>query len=258
MMEYREIAAPPHSAIERIWFARGAAGMAETILPDGRFELIFNLGDPVLQDGQPQPRAMLSAETRRAVSIAPSGRVDFVGVTLRDGHAADVLRTPLRLLRDRMLEIAAVNPRLDLHEQLAALGGDDARAALVVRHVGATESDPLAAHAASVIRRKSGQLSMSRLASSCGVTIRTLSRVFDRAFGLTPKTLSRVTRLGYAASRLRAGESAADVAASAGFCDQSHMTNEFRMMARLSPSQWSELAGTLAVQFLQDAPPLSP
>ncbi len=256
-MEYREIAAPPHSAVERIWFARGSQGEAETILPDGRFELIFNLGDLVLQDGRPQPRAMLSAETRRAVSIEPSGRVNFVGVTLRDGHAADVLGTPLRLLRDRMLDLGAVNPQLDLSSQLAELREDDARAELIVRHFGVAACDPLAAHAASLIRRRSGRISMSRLAGSCGVTIRTLSRVFDRAFGLTPKTLSRVTRLGYAAARLRAGESAADVAASAGFCDQSHMTNEFRMMARLSPARWSELAGGLAVQFLQDPPALS-
>jgi AraC-like DNA-binding protein len=256
-MEYREIVTPPHSAIERIWFARSAEGMGETILPDGRFELIFNFGDPVLQDGEAQPRAMLAAETRRAVSIVPSGSVDFVGVRLRDGHAASVLRTPLRLLRDRMIDIRAVNPRLDVYEQLASLTDDDSRATMIVRHFGAAESDPLAAHASTLIRRTSGRLSMSRLASSCGVTIRTLSRVFDRDFGLTPKTFARVTRLGYAASRLRAGESAADVAAGAGFCDQAHMTNEFRMMARLSPARWSELAGSLAVQFLQDAPPLS-
>lgn len=256
-MEYREILAPPHSAIERIWFARGSDGTEDTILPDGRFELIFNFGDPVIQEGRPQPRAMLAAETRRAVSIEPSGRVELVGVRLRDGHAASILRAPLRLLRDRMLEIRAVNPRLDLHEQLAAVAGDDARAALIVRHFGDAECDPLAVHAARLIRRTSGRLSMSHLADSCGITIRTLSRVFDRSFGLTPKTLTRVARLGYAASRLRAGDSAADVAADAGFCDQPHMTNEFRMMARLSPARWSELAGSLAVRFLQDPPPLS-
>lgn len=256
-MEYREIAAPPHSAIERIWFARGAEGAAETILPDGRFELVFNLGDVVMQNGQPQPRAMIAAETRRAVSIEPTGRLDFVGVTLRDGHAASVLRAPLRSLRDRMLEIRAVNPRLDLYEQLATIADDDARAAMILQHLGIAECDPLANHAATLIRRTSGRLSMSRLAHSCGVTIRTLSRVFDRAFGMTPKTLARVTRLGYAASLLRSGESAASVAAGAGFCDQSHMTNEFRAMARLSPTRWSEIAGLLAVQFLQDAPPPS-
>lgn len=251
-MDYRELAAPARSPIERIWFARGAEGPRETILPDGRFELIFNLGDAVLQDGRPQPRAMLSAETRRAVSIAPSGRVEFVGITLRDGHAAQALGTPLHLLRDRMLDLRAVRPHLDLHEQLASACDDDARAALIVRHFGSAERDPLASHAAAIIRARSGLLSISRLASSCGVTIRTLSRTFDRAFGFTPKTLARVVRLNYAASLLRAGESASSAASGAGFFDQSHMTNEFRRMASLSPARWSEVAGSLGVHFLQD------
>jgi AraC-like DNA-binding protein len=256
-MEYRELAAPSSSPIARIWFARGVDGPVETILPDGRFELIFNFGDPVLQDGTPQPRAMLSAETRRAVTIAPSGRVDFVGVTLRDGQAASVLRAPLRLLRDRMLDLRAVRRDLDLYEALAPLADDESRAAVIVQHLGAAPSDLLAQHAAALIRRTAGCVSMSRLAGSCGVTIRTLSRAFDRAFGLTPKTLARVTRLNRAAALLRAGGNAADIAADAGFCDQSHMTNEFRTMARLSPSRWSAMPDALAVQFLQDAPPLS-
>jgi len=253
-MEYRELAAPARSPIERIWLARGAEGAGETILPDGRFELIFNLGDPVLQDGAMQPRAMLSAETRRAVSIEPSGRVEFIGVTLRDAHAAQVLRTPLHALRDRMLDLRAVVPRLDLLEQLAATREDHARAALIVRHLGSTDADPLAAHAASRIRAHSGVLSITQLAHSCGVTVRTLSRTFDRAFGMTAKTLARVVRLNRAASLLRAGESASSAAAGAGFFDQSHMTNEFRSMASLSPARWTEVAGSLGVHFLQDPP----
>ena len=257
-MEYVEIAGPPRSAVERIWFARGSEGEGETILPDGRFELIFNFGDSVLQNGQAQPRSMLSAETRRAVAIAPTGRVDFAGITLRDGHAAGILGIPLRMIRDRMLDLRDVDRRLDLHELLSAVSGDEARADLILRQLGSAECDPLAGHAATLIRRTSGRLSMSRLARSCGVTIRTLSRAFDRSFGLTPKTLARVTRLGYAASLLRAGESVAGAAAGAGFCDQSHLTNEFRMMARLSPSRWNEVPGALAVQFLQDAARVSP
>ncbi|MDP9192726.1 MAG: helix-turn-helix domain-containing protein [Acidobacteriota bacterium] len=255
-MEFREIGGPPQSAVERIWFARGAEGIGETILPDGRFELIFNFGDLVVQNGESQPRSMLSAETRRAVTIEPSGRVDFVGVTLRDGHAAKTLGIPLRLIRDRMLDLRDVRPRLDLHDRLAEVAGDEARAELVMRHLGAAECDALAERAAMLIRRTSGRLSISHLARSCGVTIRTLSRTFDRAFGLTPKTLARVARLGHAASLLRSGESVAEAAGRAGFCDQSHMTNEFRMMARLSPTRWNEGPDALAVQFLQDAPPL--
>jgi AraC-like DNA-binding protein len=257
-MEFREIAGPPRSAVERIWFARADEGSSETILPDGRFELIFNFGGAVLQDGHAQPRSMLSAETRRAVKIAPAGRVDFIGITLRDGHAANVLGAPLRVLRDRMLDLGDVDQRLDLHEKLAAAPSDDARANLIVERLTAAECDPLASHAATLIRKVAGRLSMTRLAQSCGVTIRTLSRSFDRAFGLTPKTLARVTRLGYAASLLRSGESAASAAAGAGFADQSHMTNEFRTMVRLSPSRWNEGPNGLAVQFLQDAEPPAP
>ncbi|HEX7831995.1 MAG TPA: helix-turn-helix transcriptional regulator [Thermoanaerobaculia bacterium] len=237
--------------MERIWIARGDRGAPETILPDGRFELIFNLGDPVLQDGIAQPGAMLAAETRRAVSIASTGRIEFVGVTLRDAAVSHVLGCPPRLLRDQMLDLRAHLRRLDLSEQLAE--SDDAqRVTTILRAFGTHERDPLASAAASLIRRSGGRLSMTRLASACGVSVRTLSRAFDRTLGLTPKTLARVTRLGRAAAWLREGELAADVAFRAGFADQAHMANEFRTIARLSPSRWLELPPGLGVQFLQD------
>jgi hypothetical protein len=60
-MDYQEFRAPRESPVERIWLVRGECAPPETILPDGRYELIFNLGDPVLQDGQVQPRAMIAA-----------------------------------------------------------------------------------------------------------------------------------------------------------------------------------------------------
>ncbi|HEX2831951.1 MAG TPA: helix-turn-helix transcriptional regulator [Thermoanaerobaculia bacterium] len=250
-MEYREFRAPSWSPVERIWIARGAGGAPETILPDGRFELIFNLADPVLQDGASQPRAMLAAETRRAVSIASTGRIEFVGVRLRDAAVGQVLGCPPRLLRDRMIDLHALAPALDLSERLAE-ADDERRVATILGAFGAHERHPLAANAAALIRRSGGRLSISRLASAYGVSIRTLSRAFDRALGLTPKTLARVMRLGRAAAWLREGEVAADVALRAGFADQSHMTHEFRAIARLSPSRWLELPPGLGVQFLQD------
>lgn len=254
-MEYRELTLPASSPVARIWTARGAGGPRETILPDGRYELIFNFGDAVLQDGFSQPRAMLAAETRRAVSIAPSGRVDFFGITVRDGCAAAILGAPLHALRDRMLDARDVSARLDLYEQLANAQNDGARARIVLDALRATPPDPLAGVAASSIRATHGRLSISRLASRLGVTVRTLGRAFDRAIGITPKTLARVARLGRAAAMLREGASGANVALDAGFFDQAHMTNEFRAMAGLSPSRWLDLPPGIGVQFLQDAPP---
>jgi AraC-like DNA-binding protein len=249
-MEYRSIALPDTSPIERIWMARGDGSSRETILPDGRYELIFNLGDLVTQDGVAQPRSLLAAETRRAVSIEPGRRSDFVGITLRDGAAGSILAVSLRDVRDRMLDLRDVAPRLDIRERLAEAGGEERLAIITEAFRGA--ADPLAQVAASAIRRSGGRLSISRLALACGVTVRTLSRTFDRALGLTPKTLTRVTRLGRAAALLREGTSAVEAALDAGFFDQSHMTNEFRSMAGLSPSKWLDLPDGLGVRFLQD------
>ena len=245
-MDFREIRLPEWSPIEKIWLARGQAGGRETILPDGRFELVFNFGDLVLQDGVAQPRVMLSAETRRAVTIVPAGRADFVGLTLRDGRAASVIGAPLREIRDRMLEFPTT-----LFEQLAD-ADDDQRIAIVSRAFRDVDGDALAEHAAFAIRRARGRVSITRLARVCGVSVRTLNRAFDRFLGITPKTLARVCRLQRAAALLRDGSAAADVAADAGFYDQPHLVNEFRTMAGLSPSRWVELPPGLGVQFLQD------
>jgi len=253
-MEYRELTLPESSPVARIWIARGEGSGPETILPDGRYELVFNFGDPVLQDGVAQPKAMLAAETRRAVAIAPSGRSDFVGITLRDGYAPTVLRAPLRELRDCMLDLRDLDPRLDLSERLYD-ASDDHRVAIIAEVFRVYERDALAHAAATLIRRSSGRISMTGLASVCGVNARTLSRAFDRSLGITPKTLARVSRLGHAAARLRQGSSGVDAALDAGYCDQAHMTNEFRSMAGVSPSRWLDLPGALAVQFLQDPPP---
>lgn len=249
-MEFHELLAPPHSPIERIWFARGDGGGRETILPDGAFELVFHFGDPVLQDGVVQPRAMLAAEPRRAVTIEPTGRVDFLGVRLRCGRASAVLGAPLRELRDRTIDLRDLG--IDLYECLAYATTDEARAALLVKAFRTEETDPLAEHAATAIRNRGGRLSMSRLAAACGVTARTLARAFDRSVGITPKTLARVTRLGRAAALLREGGDAATVALDAGYCDQSHLTNEFRSIAGLSPSKWVDVPDALAVRFLQE------
>lgn len=253
-MEYRELTLPEPSPVARIWMARGEGGGPETILPDGRYELIFNFGDPVLQDGIAQPRAMLAAETRRATAIVPSGRSDFVGITLRDGCAPAVLRAPLRELRDCMVDLRDIDPRLDLSERLFDASDED-RVRIIADTFRAEGGDPLASDAASLIRRSSGRISMTALAAVCGVNARTLSRAFDRFLGITPKTLARITRLGHAAAMLRQGATGVDAALDAGYCDQAHMTNEFRSMAGVSPSRWLDLPGALAVQFLQDPPP---
>ncbi|HEX8152655.1 MAG TPA: AraC family transcriptional regulator [Thermoanaerobaculia bacterium] len=243
----------PRGPIERIWFARADAGHRDTILPDGSFELIFHLGDAVLQDGVAQPMAMLVGETRRPTTIEPAGRIDCVGVRLRHGYAAGVVGAPLTEVRDRMFDLRDVwgARAARLRDSLGALERDDARVALLVDSIHG-DGEELSDAAARAILRTGGRVSVSRLASFCGVHVRTLTRAFVRSIGVTPKTLCRLIRLQKAAALLRAGEPAAGVAIDTGFTDQSHLINEFRALAGFSPSKYVELPPGLSAHLLSD------
>jgi len=84
-------------------------------------------------------------------------------------------------------------------------------------------------------------LRLDELAAAAGVHPVSLSRAFRRHYGLSPGQLQRRALLNRAATRLRAGQAIADVAAQLGFADQSHFTRLFRAEYRCTPAAW--LAG---------------
>lgn len=80
--------------------------------------------------------------------------------------------------------------------------------------------------------------SISETASRHGIGVRQLERRFARNFGLSPKEWLRVKRFEGSLVKL-AGDKAslANVAAHAGYADQSHMTRDFRRAAGLTPGK---------------------
>lgn len=86
-------------------------------MPDGRAELIFNLGDSFeqLEQGQPieQPRTLIVGTTRSAMRIRPTGKIDLIGVRLRPDAAAALFRVPGYELMDRALELTLLPRRFD-------------------------------------------------------------------------------------------------------------------------------------------------
>lgn len=80
--------------------------------------------------------------------------------------------------------------------------------------------------------------SISETASRHGIGVRQLERRFARNFGLSPKEWLRVKRFEGSLIRLTGDEeSLANVAAHAGYADQSHMTRDFRRVAGFTPGQ---------------------
>jgi AraC family transcriptional regulator len=84
--------------------------------------------------------------------------------------------------------------------------------------------------------------SLSELAAEVGVHPAHLARSFRQAYGVTVGEYARALRLEWAADRL--GDdmlSLAQVAAEAGFADQSHFTRAFHGWAGTTPGRYREL-----------------
>lgn len=65
-----------------------------------------------------------------------------------------------------------------------------------------------------------------------------LSRDFRTLYGTSPWRYVMMRRLDFCRHRMRAGERLVDIAADAGFADQSHMTRQFISRFGLSPGRW--------------------
>lgn len=85
-----------------------------------------------------------------------------------------------------------------------------------------------------------GTLSLSDLAASVGLSPFHAARLFSRTVGMAPHAWRNQLRLSRAASMLRHGVSATEVAAATGFTDQSHFTRHFKRAYGMAPGRWAK------------------
>ncbi|MBX3607667.1 MAG: AraC family transcriptional regulator [Piscinibacter sp.] len=79
------------------------------------------------------------------------------------------------------------------------------------------------------------------LETICGESRYTIAEGFRRRQGTTPHRYLLMRRLDFVRSRLRSGASLAELAAEAGFADQSHMTRHFKAAFGLTPAIHAKL-----------------
>jgi transcriptional regulator GlxA family with amidase domain len=164
-------------------------------------------------------------------------------VRFRPGAAGDVVGVPASELVDRRVPLADVlgaHTARVLGERLADAPSGDARMAALedlVRSHRREAADATAAIAAVVAAEPS--TSVDVLADRAGVSARQLRRRFERAVGYGPAFLSRVARLQrFATGAVRSpGRGLAELAAAAGYADQSHLAKDTRAIAGRTPTE---------------------
>jgi hypothetical protein len=105
---YLETGLPAEDAVQRV-------------VPDGRPELILNLGEPFASasDGQwiPQPAFFFAGQISSPMLLRPRGRAKIIGVRFRPEGASYVFRGPMHELAGLVVPLDGLSPKLyrELH-----------------------------------------------------------------------------------------------------------------------------------------------
>src|SRR3984957_4899790 len=250
-------AAPLDAYIEWLWWSRRdqAENSAEHMLPSGSAQLILTLHEAPITC-RPNAASPRSIVWSRGIVHGPqrsyyqSGAKPpgiLAGVAFRPGAAGAMLGVAIAELTDRHIPIDALwGARSNaLREQLLAAGNPTNVFRVLEAELIARLERPLLIHPAiaQALAVRSSGWAHSRVADiqrDVGYSPKHFIALFRAAVGLTPKHYYRVKRFNAVLKHIAANadESLADLAASTGYSDQSHLTREFREFAGVTPTQY--------------------
>ena len=238
-------------AVERIWDFDGMASHPqERVFPNGLIELILQLDEryvDVLPEGlRLTPAACVTGiQSGPIVVRAPRRRVRVLAVRMHPAGAWAIFGHPLHELVDRTVDLETLlgGAARELVERCADVASGIERVRLTVAwlrgrllggHVAETHSG--VRWVAERIAESGGRAPIAALSAEAGLSDGRLAALFRQQVGLTPKRLARIHRFGRALGLLAdAGRPLARIAVDSGYCDQPHMTAEFRELAGLTP-----------------------
>jgi AraC-like DNA-binding protein len=244
-MRYREIApgAEVRSFIDCYWILEHEASepaRVQRVVPDGRPELILNLGQPFesFQDGQwrVQPGCFLAGQITGPLLIRPNGKAKILGVRFLPHGAGQVFGLPMHELTDLAVPVADLSPRLarDLERSLESAGIPSIEAALL-SFAGA--EDCTVGEAVSQIVRDWGRRDVACLAAHLGISLRQLERRFESRVGLSPKLFSRMQRFQRVFQEIDEGRpNWVEAALACGYYDQAHLIRDFKDFSGQTPA----------------------
>jgi len=207
------------------WDQRGLPAREQQVLAHPQVHLVFE-----------QPEARVYGVDRGLFVRRLEGRGQVLGIKFRPGGFRPFWGRPVQELADRVLSAAEVFLALDSLPAMAAL----ADAFLLARLPAA---DPRVAEVTAMVELAAadhGIVRVEQLAARCGVSARTLQRLFAEYVGVGPKWVLRRARLQQAALLADAGT--VDwplLAAELGYADQAHLTRDFTAVVGRPPTRYT-------------------
>lgn len=216
---YRERTSRVSGAV--VWSLTATAPGRQRVLPDGCMDIL--VADGELLVAGPDTRA-------HEHDLEPGEHI--AGLRFAPGTAPAVLGVPAAELRDRRVPLDALWPDSAVRELAERVAEDDGRLTAVeataLLRWSETSPDPVCLGAVEGLRRGRDVAAVAR---ELGIGERQLHRRCLAAFGYGPKALTGVLRMQRALELARAGCPLVEVATTAGYADQAHLSRDVRRLA---------------------------
>jgi AraC-like DNA-binding protein len=252
--------APLAAYVDAIWFVsrESLPHTRERGLPTGRVDIVI----PLLQDSIVRFEDVDSSDARNFRGAVVSGAHDrfvvrgmggassVIGVNFKPGGAAIFFGGALRLFYNQTLLLDDVwGPAArDLRQRLQAAPRASQKirileSELLSRLLGASPADRMVTWAVHALELNPSAARIAAVQRASDCSPQQFIRRFAGTVGMTPKRYARVLRFNTLLLRLaRVGpRDWANVAAEAGYFDQSHLIHEFRQMAGITPTSYEPL-----------------
>jgi AraC-like DNA-binding protein len=266
MLLSRRPIAPLAAHIEQLWASERSAQPhpREYNLPTGRVDIVIPLregqgihryadgadlqgthfGGAVVHGAHDRACQRCTGEASSVVGVhfKPGGAAAFFGGTLPQLHnrsvlLADVWGPSVRALRDDLMEAATPHARLLRLEAYLMARLSQARLSW------APEDDPVIADAVQAMAQDPAAVHIAPLQRASGLGPTRFIARFEQQVGLTPKRYGRVLRFHALLSRIALAPPRdwALTALEAGYADQSHLIQEFKHIAGMTPTAYVPL-----------------
>jgi len=255
LLHYRP-AFPLSAAVDCIWMSSREETFSnlEHMLPSGTAQLVIALHDepiawmnPAHQaEWQSWKRTVVHGPQTRYYVAGPKPKGTVLGVSFRPAMAGAILGIPISEIRDAHIPLDALwgSRVVELSDQLGSAATPLHALRVLERALIARIHRPLLIHpAVALTLRSSGfadePVRIHNIQKQTGYSSRHFIELFRSAVGLTPKHYCRLRRFSRVLSQLADRQtSLVQVALSAGYADQAHLSREFRELAGIAPSTY--------------------
>jgi AraC-like DNA-binding protein len=230
----------------------------ERVLPTGTMQIIINLAEDASrkydasdpEQIEEHSGAIVSGPHGRFFLIDTAEQASVVGISFTPGGAAPFLGMPASELRDLHVSLEDLfgGTGRDLREQLIEAETSERFRILedwlLARANGRLTRHPAVAYALTEFRGVPSTRSVSDVTERAGLSSRRFIELFDAEVGLTPKLFCRIKRFQHALRIVQQTDvDWADLAAMAGYYDQSHMIRDFQEFCGLNPGAYLKQRG---------------